>query len=120
MNSVLSIVAIAGLGAAGALVRLGLLHLFTRSMWRSEYATVVANILGSAGAGFVVAADWGIWSWLLAAGLFGAITTLSTLAVDVAEELRAQLRKGWSLLAWHILGGLAGFLVGYLIASVAL
>jgi fluoride ion exporter CrcB/FEX len=120
MNSVVSIVTIAGSGAAGALIRLGLLHLFNRSMWRSEYATVTANILGSAGAGFVIAADWGIWSWLLTAGLFGAITTLSTLAVDVAEALRAQLRQGWSLLGWHILGGLAGFLVGYLIASVAL
>jgi len=118
VNSALSIVAIAGLGATGALIRLALLHLFDRSMWRSEYATVVANILGSAGAGFVIAADWGIWSWLLVAGLFGSITTLSSLAVDVAEALRSRLRDGWSLLAWHILGGLAGFLVGYLIASV--
>jgi fluoride ion exporter CrcB/FEX len=120
VNSVLSIVAIAGLGAAGALIRLGLLHLFIRSMWRSEYATVAANIVGSAGTGFVIAADWGIWSWLLAAGLFGAITTLSTLAVDVAEEFRSRMRGGWSLLTWHIFGGLAGFLIGYLIASLAL
>ena len=120
MNSVVSIVAIAGLGAAGALVRLGLLHLFTRSTWRSEYATVVANIIGTAGAGFVIAGDWGIWSWILAAGLFGAITTLSTLAVDVAEAFRGRMQEGWSLLAWHIFGGLAGFLVGYLVASVAL
>jgi fluoride ion exporter CrcB/FEX len=120
MSSALSIVTIAGLGAAGALLRLALLHVFDRATWRSEHATVVANIVGSAGAGFVIAADWGVWSWLLAAGLFGAMTTLSTLAVDVAEALRNRLGDGWSLLAWHILGGLAGFLVGYLIASVAL
>lgn len=120
MSAGLTLVAIAALGAAGALTRLGLLFFASKLSWRSEYATVTANIIGSAGAGFVIAADWGLWSWLLTAGLFGAMTTLSTLAADVAERLRSSQRKGLALLAWHVVGGLTAFLAGYLVAGLVL
>ena len=119
MIPVVSTLVIAMLGAAGALVRAGLLQWFARASWPTTYSTVFANIVGSLGAGLVVGADWGVWSWWLAAGLFGAVTTFSTVAVDVAEKLRRHDKGGWALLMWHVLGGLAGFLVGYQIAAVA-
>jgi fluoride ion exporter CrcB/FEX len=119
MTPVVSALVIASLGAAGALVRAGLSQWFARSNWSTTYSTVVANIVGSLGAGLVVGADWGVWSWWLAAGLFGAVTTFSTVALDVAEKLRGRHKGGWTLLMWHVVGGLAGFLVGYQIAAVA-
>ena len=118
MTPVVSTLFIAMLGAAGALVRAGLLQWFARSNWSTTYSTVVANIVGSLGAGLVIGADWGVWSWWLAAGLFGAVTTFSTVAVDVAEKLRGEHKGGWVLLMWHVLGGLMGFLMGYQIAAV--
>lgn len=118
MSAALSIALIAGFGAAGALVRLFLNHIASSSHRSVLYATVTANALGSLGAGLVLAADWGAWSWLLATGLFGATSTLSTLAVDVAELLR---RGGWSwlrLVAWHTGAGLASFGIGSVIGGV--
>jgi len=119
MTPAVSALVIASLGAAGALVRAGLLHWFARASWSTNYSTVVANIVGSLGAGLVLGADWGVWSWWLAAGLFGALTTFSTVAVDVAEALRGRRKRAWVLLLWHVLGGLMGFLMGYQIAAVA-
>ena len=119
MTSLMSVAAIGVLGAAGALVRYGLVLWFRAAHWPSTYSTVLANIIGSAGAGLVIAADGGMWSWWLAAGLFGAITTLSTVAVDVAEELRLRRKSWWALVLWHVLGGLVGFLVGFQIGAVA-
>jgi fluoride ion exporter CrcB/FEX len=118
MTPVVSTLVIALLGAVGALVRAGLLQWFARATWPTTYSTVVANIVGSLGAGLVMGADWGVWSWWLAAGLFGAVTTFSTIAVDVAEKLRGEHKGGWALLLWHVLGGLMGFLMGYQIAAV--
>ena len=118
MTPVLSTLVIAMLGAAGALLRAGLLHWFARATWPTTYSTVVANIVGSLGAGLVMGADWGVWSWWLTAGLFGALTTFSTVAVDVAEKLRGKHKGGWALVTWHVLGGLMGFLMGYQIAAV--
>ena len=118
MTPVVSALVIASLGAVGALVRAGLLHWFARATWPTIYSTVVANIVGSLGAGLVMGADWGVWSWWLTAGLFGALTTFSTVAVDVAEKLRGEHKGGWVLLMWHVLGGLMGFLMGYQIAAV--
>lgn len=74
---------------------------------------VVVNTLGAFGAGVGIIANWGVWASLLAAGLWGSLTTMSTLAVDVVER---GLDRGWRpaalLLALHVIGGGVGVLGG--------
>lgn len=112
MSTGLTILIVALLGAVGALVRYGIHEGFSRTGRSVRIATIWANALGSLGLGFVVGADWGPWSLLIAAGLFGALSTLSTLAVDVAELLKISLRRAVGVLLGHILGGLVAFGVG--------
>ena len=102
---------IAGLGAAGALLRWAMTG-WARSDTRA-LLVVVVNSLGAVGAGLSVTAGWGVWATLLAAGLWGSLSTLSTLAVDVVEhsERRGALRGMW-LLALHLIGGLVGVSLG--------
>lgn len=118
MSTLWQVGAISVLGAAGALIRWGLIVVTTSAGSHSRVATVVANILGSFGAGVVLVADWGIWSWLLAAGLFGSVTTLSTLAADVAERFRDSPARATSLAGVHVLGGFAAVLAGVAVGSV--
>lgn len=109
-------VAIAGLGAVGALLRWAL------SAWVTNYPRalmiVAVNSLGALGAGLGIGADWGLWGTLLAAGLWGSLTTFSTLAVDVVEFSRStRLRAGVTLLMLHVVGGVLGVWAGILLAS---
>lgn len=102
---------VAALGAVGALLRWGL------TAWVTNYPralmVVAVNSLGSFGAGIGIGADWGLWASLLAAGLWGSLTTLSTLAVDVVER---AVGAGWQpaalLLSLHVIGGGVGVLGG--------
>ena len=102
---------IAALGAAGALLRWALTAWVTTD---SRALMVVAvNTLGAIGAGVGVSADWGLWATLLAAGLWGSLTTLSTLAVDVADAgVRKGVRTGVWLVALHLIGGVLGVWAG--------
>lgn len=114
MSSVTELLIVAALGALGALLRWGLLSLVV--LWKQlpQLSTVVANTLGSLLAGWALAADWGVWSWLIAVALAGSMTTLSTLAVDVAGALRSSPKKALLLLSGHMVGGFLGFAVGFL------
>jgi len=102
---------IAALGATGALLRWAL------TAWATSDAkaliVVAVNTLGSLGAGVSISADWGVWATLLSVGLWGSLTTLSTLAVDVVE--RSQHRgvlRGVNLLLLHLIGGVLGVSLG--------
>ena len=129
--------AVAGLGALGALLR------FLLSAWVTHYRRalmiVVVNTVGAFAAGWGLAADWGMWGTLLAAGLWGSLTTFSTLAVDVVEwstprghrpvpygpgSFRpgsfhsGRLRTGLTLLLLHLVGGVAGVWSGMALAGL--
>lgn len=102
---------IAGLGAAGAVLRWGLTAWVTS--YRRALMVVVVNSLGALGAGVGLAGVFGLWGGILAAGLWGSVTTLSTLAVDVVEHSVSRgLRPGLVLMALHIVGGLGGVWLG--------
>jgi len=108
--------AIAGLGAVGALLR------FAVSAWVTNYPRalmiVVVNSVGAFGAGWGVAADWGVWGTLLAAGLWGSLTTFSTLAVDVVSVSGPKkVRAGVTLLSLHLIGGVLGVWLGIVVGS---
>lgn len=107
------ILLIAFAGSAGALIRLVLTELASRR-GAPTLGAVAANTLGSLGAGIVLAMPFGVWSWILAVGLFGATSTLSTLAVDVAEQWRQSPQRGLRLALFHVGGGVGGFALGYL------
>lgn len=108
-------VAIAGLGAIGALLRFGLSAWVTN--YRRALMIVVVNSVGAFGAGWGLGADWAMWATLLAAGLWGSLTTFSTLAVDVVESGMTRLRRGVTLLSLHLIGGVLGVWAGIILGS---
>ena len=111
----IEVVAVAGLGVLGALIRWVLLLAVSEK--RKAWAIVVANTLGSLLAGVAISGVFGAWGVLLAVGLSGAITTLSTLAVDSVEAWTRSRPAGVWLLAGHIGGGLGGVVLGMLMGS---
>jgi CrcB protein len=93
-------------GALGALSRVGLVELLPRDLNAWPWPTFVANLAGTFVLG-VVAARWRAPSSLrlalVGAGFCGALTTFSTLQIELIE------------LARH---GRAALAAGYLVASV--
>ena len=112
----MEVAVVAGLGACGALVRWGLM--LAVSEQARGWAVVAANTLGSVLAGLGIAGLFGPWGVVLGAGLFGAITTLSTLAVDSVEAWSKSALSGVWLLTGHLAGGVGGVAVGVLVGSV--
>ena len=107
---------VAGLGACGALIRWGVI--LAVSERARGWAVVGAKTLGSVLAGLGIAGVFGPWGVVLAVGLFGAITTLSTLAVDSVEAWTKTRLSGVWLLGGHLVGGLGGVALGVLVGSV--
>lgn len=108
--------AVAGLGGLGALLR------WAMSAWVTSYRRalmiVVVNSVGACAAGWGLAGGWGLWGMVLAAGLWGSLTTFSTLAVDVVEFSGTRtLRSGVTLLLLHVVGGVVGVWAGMVLAS---
>ena len=118
MSVGMTILVVGLLGAAGALIRYGIHEAFSRAKRSVRVATVWSNVLGSLGLGVIVGADWGPWSLIVGAGLFGALSTLSTLAVDVAELLKTDRSQAIPVLSGHVLGGLAAFGLGFALGLV--
>ncbi|MBB5870975.1 CrcB protein [Allocatelliglobosispora scoriae] len=91
-------------GAAGAVVR----YLVSRALLgRLPWGTLTVNLAGAGLLGFLVGLGGHLPTWLLAllgTGLCGALTTWSTLAVELAELPR---RRAIPYGAITILGGLA-------------
>jgi fluoride exporter len=99
-------------GSVGALARVGLVELLPRDLDSWPWATFVANLAGTFVLG-VVAARWrapsSVRLALLGAGFCGALTTFSTLQIELIE----LVRHGRTALA-------AGYLVASLGAGLAL
>lgn len=111
MSGELDWLIIAALGAAGALAR------WLLTAWGQETTRVrmilIVNTVGSLAAGIGITGVFGSWGWLLAAGLWGSLTTLSTFAVDVVETAsRTTLQKAVRLASYHLLGGVWGIWLG--------
>lgn len=96
---------VAGGGAAGALLRWGLMLL-----GRSPWPTLAANVAGSLLLGVVVAAGpaWAIT--LLGAGVAGALTTYSTFAL---EAVTIPLRTAVVYVVTTLLAGGLAFGLGW-------
>lgn len=118
MSAGTTILVVGALGAIGALIRFALHEGFSRAKKSVRVATVWANTLGSLGLGVIVGADWGPWSLIVGAGLFGALSTLSTLAVDVAELIKTDRRQALIVLSGHVFGGLIAFGLGFALGLV--
>ena len=106
------IVLIAILGAIGALIRHGLGVIFRRNPSSYRVAITAANILGSLAAGFTLTLGQPL-ATVLAAGLWGSVTTFSTIAVWIAEDLRnKKFASAAAVVTGHLVGGLAGVAAG--------
>lgn len=95
-------------GAVGAVVR----HLLTSAPWGTLRGLLVANTVGSAGLGAVVAlVESPAMQLLLGTGVCGALTTWSALAVQTVDlGLRAPGRAAAYLLLTVVLGLAAALL----------
>jgi CrcB protein len=98
-------------GAAGALIRVGLSDAYEPASGQWPWVTLAVNLLGAVLLGFVVAragdapGEWEFRHPLLGPGLCGALTTFSTLQLELLGMLDA---------------GHAGLAVGYAGASAVL
>lgn len=94
--------------AVGALLR----HLLTTAPWGPLRGLLVANTVGSAGLGAVVAlVESPVIVLLLGTGLCGALTTWSTLAVQTAQLGRHALGPAAAYLLLNLILGLAAALL---------
>lgn len=90
---------------------------------RPGWATLQVNVVGSALLGVVAALvtthGWDDrWLAVVGAGLAGGLTTFSTLAVELADDLRGQeVRVGLARLVGHLALGLGAAAAGYALAG---
>ena len=90
---------------------------------RPGWATLVVNVVGSAllgvVAGLVATRGWDDrWLAVVGAGLAGGLTTFSTLAVELADDLRGrEIRSGLVRVVTHLALGLAAAAAGYAVAG---
>jgi CrcB protein len=125
MNSIITLLAVAGGGALGATgryliaegVRLG-------TAWPAHYATLAANLIGCFGIGVVYAhlessgrPDW--VNGLLVTGLLGAFTTFSTFSLDAMHLIhdRKIAALGFYVAA-SVIVGLVAVKLGMLVMSI--
>lgn len=116
------LVAVAGAGGAGAVVR-HLLAQWLKVLWPDlPLATACVNVVGCLGFGVCWALAQDRWSPVVAAavfvGFFGAFTTFSSFAFD-CHELLGGARPGWFLI--NVLGqnvlGLSAMAAGLALGS---
>lgn len=127
MSPVVLLVAIGVAGSLGALLRWAadvvishrLTHAERTSLNLFPWALLLVNVVGSFVCGFATGfwghSDWGL---IIATGLAGGLTTMSTLAVTTLNQLRSpeHTKIAISSLIFHALLGVAfawfGFFLG--------
>ena len=109
-----------GLGAVpGALLRLRVVNHMEPMVPRKHWGTFIVNVFASFGLGLVMALQGDCGSatgiaLLLGTGFFGSLSTFSTFAVELLNELRAGQALTASVLAVASIGtGLLACAVGY-------
>lgn len=103
-----AVLAVAAGGAVGAVVR----HLLTQVRWGARGGVLVANTVGSAGLGALIAlVESPVVLLLLGTGLCGALTTWSTLAVQTEELGRRAPARAVAYVALNIALGLGAALL---------
>ncbi len=120
MSGWASLAAILGCGL-GACVRYSLGWLDARKTF--PWPTILANLLGSAMLGCVLAAGddallTPAWTFVLGTGVAGGLSTFSSLAVDVvvlAKDGRVRAAAGYVVATFAL--GLAGATAGYLLVA---
>jgi fluoride ion exporter CrcB/FEX len=105
-------------GAMGAMIRYGAGLLALRITGKARRGIIVINIVGAGIAGYLLTAD-GTWGTLIAIGLLGSVTTFSTIAVWVADDIRRrEPLAAVGMILSHLLIGLPAVLGGFLLGSV--
>jgi CrcB protein len=107
------LLAVAAGGALGSLARYGVGELVPRSPGGVPVATLLVNVVGSAGLGALMAfVEHGRVARLLrpflGVGVFGGFTTASTFAVEAVELMR---QGEVAVAGGYVVGSLAGSLV---------
>jgi CrcB protein len=111
----LGVTLIAFFGAIGAMVRYGASLLSTRLTGQARRGIIAVNVVGAGFAGFFLTVDQ-TWGTLVAIGLLGSITTFSTIAVWIADDIRRrEPLAAVGMILNHLLLGLPAVLAGFLL-----
>jgi fluoride exporter len=114
------VVLVSGAGAIGALMRYAATVTGMPQPGLVRRRITAINVAGAFGAGMVVAIDHPL-AVVLSVGLFGSLTTLSTIAVWWADDFR----QGKPIVAVrnisvHVLLGVPAVVIGFLIGQMLL
>jgi CrcB protein len=100
-------------GGIGALARHAATVAGSPTSQRVRWRITAVNTTGAFFAGALVAIDHLI-ALVITVGLFGSLTTFSTIAVWVAEDLRRRdSLSGVRVIFWHLLLGMLAVLAGF-------
>jgi len=110
---------IALLGAIGALVRHGLNVIYATTPATYRRSIVAVNVVGGGLAGFALTVE-SVLGTVVAVGLLGSMTTFSTVAVWIAEDIRQRKPRSalWLSLS-HLVWGVPAIVAGWLLGNFA-
>jgi fluoride exporter len=107
-------------GGLGALIRHAATVTGTPAPHQVRRRITAVNVVGAFFAGVLVAMDNPL-AFAITVGLFGSLTTFSTIAVWMADDIRqrepVQVVK---VVLWHVLLGVPAVLAGFLVGQIAL
>lgn len=104
------------LGAFGAIARHGLGLLSRDITHRARRGIIAVNVVGAGAAGYLLTVNHSLGT-IVAIGLLGSVTTFSTIAVWIADDIRnreplAAVRLILHHMMWGVPAVVGGFLLG--------
>ena len=107
-------------GGVGALIRHATVTARQPSPGQVRRRITAVNVVGAFFAGILLTIDHPL-TLAITAGLFGSLTTLSTIAVWMAEDIRhRELVSAVKVLLGHVLLGIPAVLIGFLAGQITL